>query len=109
MAHNGPAALIVAVDQQPDVVLLDLELPFMDGRHVARQLRIDSPQSECFIIAVADWVDDEHCEQCSEAGIDLMLPNPLDPSVLKTLLYLECVRMNWQRTAEAGHKLNDPT
>ena len=106
MAHDGRAALIAAADQHPDVVLLDLELSSMDGCCVARQLRRDSPRGDCFIIALADWVDDERRRQCSEAGIDLLLVKPTDPSVLEVLLWLECVRLNRQRAAEAGNTPN---
>jgi DNA-binding response OmpR family regulator len=101
MAYHGQAALFAAADQHPDVVLLNLELPSMDGRRLARQLRLDAPRTDCFIIALADWADDERRRQCSEAGIDLLLVNPLDPSVLEVLLELECVRVNRRSARQA--------
>lgn len=94
MAHHGLAALIAAADQHPDVVLLDLELPSMDGRQVASQLRLGAPQSDNLIIALADWTDDERCRQCRASGIDLVLVNPVDTDVVKTLLLLEFMRLN---------------
>ena len=95
----------LAADQHPDVVLLNLELSSMDGRHLARQLRLDSPQRDYFIIAFADWADGGRRRQCSEAGIDLLLVKPVDPSVL------ECcwgwnVCANLQRVVEAGNRKN---
>jgi CheY-like chemotaxis protein len=93
-AYDGLAALRVAADQHPDVVLLDLELPLMDGCQVAKQLRLNFSREECFIIAVAGRADDKRRQQCLEAGIDLLLIKPVDPEVMETLLLLECVRMN---------------
>ena len=104
MAYHGHAALIAAAEQPPDVVLLNLELPSMDGRPLARQLRLDSPQSDYFIIAFADWADDQRRRECSEAGIDLLLVKSVDPSVLEMLLGLEWVRLDRQRAAEADKR-----
>lgn len=98
MAYDGPAALRVAAAQRPDVVLLDIEMPLMDGRQVARQLRLDFPRTECFIIAVTGRGDEERRRQCSEAGIDLVLIKPVDPSVVATMLLLECARVNRPQT-----------
>lgn len=104
MAYHSQADLILAADELPDVVLLNLELPSMVGRRLARQLRLDSPQSDCLIIAFAEWADDECRRQCGEAGIDLLLDKPVDPSVLDVVLGLESVRINRQRAAKAGIK-----
>lgn len=104
LAYHGQAARIAAVDQHPDVVLLNQELPSMDGRRLARQLRLDSPQRDYFIIAFADWADDERRRQCHEAGSDLLLVDPVDPSVLEVLLGLESVRINRQRVVEARNR-----
>lgn len=104
LAYHGLAALVIAADQHPDVVLLNLELPSMDGRRLARQLRLDARESDYFIIAFADWADEVRRRQCSEAGIDLLLVNPVGPSVLDVLLGLEWVRINRQRATEAGKR-----
>lgn len=104
VAYPGQATVIAAADRPPDVVLLNLDLPFVGGRNLAGRLRLDALQTDCLIIAVADRADDERRRQCSEAGIDLLLVSPLDPSVLEVLLGLECVRMNRQRAAEAGNR-----
>lgn len=93
-AYGGAAGLKVAAAQHPDVVVLDIAMPGMDGCQVARQLRLDFPKKECFVIAVAGSADDECRHQCSEAGIDLVLIKPVQPSVLETLLMLECARVN---------------
>lgn len=101
-AHDGLAALRLAATQHPDVVLLDMEMPFMDGRQVARHLRLDFPRSACFIIAATERTEDERRQQSIESGIDLRLIKPLDPSVVETLLLLECALVNRRQTQRAG-------
>lgn len=96
-AYDGLTALRIAARRRPDVVLLNLELQLISGRQVARQLRLDYPREECFVIAAARRADDDRCQQCSEVGIDLVLVAPVDPSVVETLLMLECVRVNRRR------------
>jgi len=104
VAYDGLAAFRVVANQHPDVVLLDLELPLLDGRRVARQLRLAFPRTDCLIIAVADWVDDERRRQCSQAGIDVVLVKPVETSVLETLLLLECELVNRPRTDKAASR-----
>ena len=93
-AYDGACALKVAAAQHPDVVLLDIEMPLMDGCQVARQLRRDFSRKACFLIAVTGDAGDERRRQCNEAGIDLVLVKPANPSVLETILMLECERVN---------------
>jgi CheY-like chemotaxis protein len=103
LAYDGATGLKVAAAQQPDVVLLDLAMPLENGCQVARQLRIDLSPARCFIIiAVAGRPDEECFNQCSEAGIDLLLIKPVDPSVVETLLTLEFKYVNRSRTANSG-------
>jgi CheY-like chemotaxis protein len=93
-AYDGRSGLRVAAAQHPDVVLLDIAMPIMDGYQVARQLRLDFVKKDCFIIAVTGSADEECREKCSEAGIDVVLIKPVQPPVLETLLMLECARIN---------------
>ena len=93
-AYDGASALRVAAIQHPDVVLLDIAMPHMDGRQVARQLRLDFSKHDCFIIALAGDGDEPTRRQCLEAGIDIVLIKPVEPFVIETLLMLECERIN---------------
>lgn len=104
MADDGPTALRVAATGNPDVVLLNLAMPFMEGCQVARQLRLDRPGGDCLIIACAGQADDERRRQYTEAGIDLLLIKPVDPAVVETLLLLECVRANRLPTDDAARR-----
>jgi len=98
IAYDGGIALQVAADQRPNVVLLDVEMPVIDGCQVARQLRLAFPRRECFIIALTGGTDERGRRQCLEAGIDLVLIKPVDSSVVETLLMLECERVNQSQT-----------
>ncbi len=100
LAYDGDAAMKAAAVQRPDVVLLDIEMPIIDGCQVARQLRVKVPRDECFIIAITERDDDIRRQQCIEAGIDVVLIKPVSPSVLETLLLLECMRANRRRTRQ---------
>lgn len=93
----------VASAQDPDVVLLDLDLPLMDGCQVARQLRSNGPSKDCLIVAIAEQADDARRKQYSDAGIDLLLIKPVDPEVVETLLLLECLRVNRLHAEEAAN------
>jgi CheY-like chemotaxis protein len=103
LAYDGASGLKVAATQHPDVVLLDLDMPFMDGYEVARQLRLDFPRTKCFIIGITAWADEQCRQQCGAADIDLVLVKPVDPPVLETLLMLECQRLHRART-DSRHK-----
>jgi CheY-like chemotaxis protein len=98
LAYDGVAALRVAAQHHPDVVLLDIAMPLLDGCQVARQLRLDFSRQECFIIGVTRDADERARQQCIAAGIDIVLIKPVEPSVVETLLMLECERVNRSRT-----------
>jgi CheY-like chemotaxis protein len=94
LAQSAVAALKLAADRYPDIVLLDIKSSLMDGCQIARRLRLDSSNEECFIIAFMGQIDVQQRQQCSESGIDLVLTKPVDPEIVETLLMLECERVN---------------
>jgi CheY-like chemotaxis protein len=94
LAYDGATALRVAAAQHPDVVLLDIGMPFLDGFKVAQQLRRDFRKQDCFIIAVSGMDNGQRRERCAEAQIDLLLIKPVDSSIIETLLMLESERIN---------------
>jgi CheY-like chemotaxis protein len=79
----------VAAAEPPDLVLLDIAMPQIDGCDLARQLRGDARLKECFLIAVTGSGDEAHRRRCLQAGIDLVLVKPVDPLILESLLVLE--------------------
>jgi len=103
VAYDGGIALQVAADQRPDVVLLDLEMPLMDGCQFATQLRLNFPRTECFIIVVTGDTDERGRRQCLEAGIDLVLIKPVNSSIVETLLMQVRQRLDRSPTEGAIH------
>lgn len=93
-AQDSVAAMRFAAIAPPDVVLLDIMVPVTNGYDLARCLRRDPATQDCLIIAITGRADHQRREQCIEAGIDLVLLKPVDSSVVKTLLLLECTRIN---------------
>ena len=82
----GPAALDAVEEEMPDIVLLDLGLPGMDGFEVARRLRGRPGGDEVFIAAVTAYRGEEHQRQAREAGFDRYLMKPVDIDTLRQLL-----------------------
>jgi CheY-like chemotaxis protein len=96
-AYDGATALCMAARQAPDVVLLDIAMPQMDGFQMAERLRGDARLQDCFLIAMSGYAEVANRMRCREAGIDLFLIKPVESSVLETLLDLECTRLGRSR------------
>ena len=85
-AANGPDALRVAEAARPDVALIDIGLPGIDGIEVCRQLRAQPWGRAMFLVAQTGWGEDSDRQQSAEAGFDVHLTKPLDPAVLTAML-----------------------
>jgi len=85
VAADGPAAVEKARETPPDVVLLNIGLPGIDGFEVARRLRAQ-PGKPPFIIAVSGYGQDEDRRRSAEAGVDIHLLKPADPAQLLGIL-----------------------
>jgi signal transduction histidine kinase len=85
-AHHGHLALEVATRFGPDVVLLDIGLPGLDGFTVCRRLRQHAVTSRARIIAVTGYTQEEDRRRSREAGFDAHLVKPVDLEALEGLL-----------------------
>ncbi len=86
VAHTGPDALAVAHEFVPDVVVLDIGLPGMDGYAVARALREDRVVAHVRLIAVTGYGRDDDRRRAQAAGFDDHLVKPVDIETLSALL-----------------------
>jgi CheY-like chemotaxis protein len=86
VAPDGPTALRIAAQNPPDVALLDIGLPGMDGFEVARRLQEQAAGKMPLLVAVTGYGQEEHRRRSKQAGIDLHLLKPVDPEELKKLL-----------------------
>ena len=85
-AHDGPSALKAALDFHPDVVLLDIGLPGMDGYAVARAIRQKAILKDAVLIAVTGYGQEADRQRAKEAGFDHFLMKPPDYNLLKGIL-----------------------
>ena len=90
IAFDGRAAVAAAKSRPPDIVLLDIGLPTLDGFEVARQMRANSDLRQTRIVVISGYGRAEDRQRSREAGIDLHLTKPVDPLVLQRLLAGDC-------------------
>jgi len=87
-AHDGPQALDQARRLRPDVVLLDIGLPEMDGYEVAKRLRDELGLGDALLVALSGYGEDRHRRLAREAGFDQHVTKPVDAARLEELLKL---------------------
>jgi len=85
-ADGGKAALATARAERPDVVLLDLGMPDLDGYEAARQIRAEPWGASILLIAVSGWGRDDDQRRSAEAGFDAHLVKPVDLEELNTII-----------------------
>lgn len=85
-AHDGEQALAAADQFQPDVILLDLGMPKMNGFEVCRSIRQAAWSTDTLIVAQTGWGQDQDRERTRAAGFDAHLTKPVDPAMLQALL-----------------------
>jgi len=78
-ARDGKAGLAAARDASPVLILLDIQLPGMDGFEVARALRGDPGTATTPIVALTSFIMAEDRVRLMEAGCDGMIEKPIDP------------------------------
>ncbi len=78
-AFNGPEGIKMAIDSNPDIILLDIQLPEMDGYTVARKIRENENLTKTPIIAVTSYAMPGDREKVMEAGATGYIEKPIDP------------------------------
>jgi CheY-like chemotaxis protein len=86
MAHDGLEAVQAAADFRPEVVVLDIGLPKMDGYEVARRIREQAWAKSTVLIALTGWEQKEDKRLAMETGFDHHLTKPVEPADLEKLL-----------------------
>ena len=85
-AADGPAALEAMERHRPEVVLLDIGLPTMNGYEVCRRAREQPWGNDMVIIALTGWGQEEDRRKSREAGFDGHLVKPVEYAALNALL-----------------------
>lgn len=83
--HDGRDAVFAAKNRKPDVLLLDIGLPGLNGYQVARHFRSDGQLKDVFIIAISGYSPDMFSELAAQGDFDHYFTKPVD---LETLLPL---------------------
>jgi signal transduction histidine kinase len=86
IAHDGLEAVEVAAKLQPDVILLDIGLPRLDGYEAARRIRKQPRDKGVILVALTGWGQDEDRRRSEEAGFDAHMIKPVDLDALANLL-----------------------
>jgi PAS domain S-box-containing protein len=92
MAHDGRRAIEIAQALQPEVVVLDIGLPGMDGYQVAKEIRRKPPLQKAMLIALSGYGQEEDRRRSQEAGFDYHLVKPVSWTVLESLLATPATR-----------------
>ncbi|QPC84721.1 response regulator [Phototrophicus methaneseepsis] len=100
-AESGPEGIKMAQDYLPDLILLDINMPDMDGIEVCRRLRALPQFSKTSIIAVTAWVTEDERESYIRKGFDDFLPKPVNRFVL--------LRMIDERIGHLNESVKDDT
>ncbi len=86
VSNDGASALEAAEEFRPEVVLLDIGMPEMDGYEVARRLRSRPGFEQTLLVALTGWGQQSDRRRSAEAGFDRHLVKPVDPELLEDLL-----------------------
>ncbi|HEX2239493.1 MAG TPA: response regulator [Gammaproteobacteria bacterium] len=86
VVHDGQAALKTFSAWRPDVILLDIGMPGMDGYEVARRVREQTASGKVMLIALTGWGQEKDRKLAREAGFDHHLLKPVDLQALQALM-----------------------
>lgn len=84
--YDGEQALQVAEAMRPEVMLLDIGMPKLNGYEVCRRIREEAWGKDVFLIALTGWGQDEDRRRTDEAGFNEHMVKPVDPAQLVKLL-----------------------
>jgi two-component system cell cycle response regulator DivK len=81
-AENGEEAIAAVAKQRPDLILMDIQLPVMDGYEATRRIKADPALSAIPVIAVTSYALSGDEEKARAAGCDDFVPKPFSPRQL---------------------------
>jgi len=84
--HDGAAAVETAASTAPDIALLDVGMPVIDGLEAGRRIRANAKGRKLLLVAITGWGQEEDRRRSSAAGFDDHLVKPVDPAVLEAVL-----------------------
>jgi CheY-like chemotaxis protein len=104
-AYQAASAFEEAAANPPDVMMLDIGMPRMNGYELARRLKKIPALKETVFVAVTGFADDRHRRRSAQAGFARFLVKPVDPAELESLLiHLQGDVRLAQRLGELAHR-----
>lgn len=103
IANNGKEAVNLVNDEDFDVVLMDMQMPEMDGLEATMKIREAFASDTLPILAMTANAGEEDRERCLKAGMDAHITKPIDPEVLMSEL------CKWIAQKDVDEKLQEPT
>jgi signal transduction histidine kinase len=85
-ASDGEEALALAGQRKPEIVVLDVGMPKLDGCEVARRIRAESWGRGAILVALTGWGQEVDRRRSREAGFDMHLVKPVDPATICDML-----------------------
>jgi len=82
VAKDGVEAIALLAERRPDVMLLDIEMPRMDGFEVARQVRHDERLKDLPIVMISSRTGEKHQEHAADLGVNSFLGKPFQENEL---------------------------
>jgi CheY-like chemotaxis protein len=86
--YGGQAAIEQSVDFAPDMVLMDIGMPDVDGYQAAARIRREQSSAALLLVAVTCWADEKDKQRAYESGFDLHVAKPVNLTALYGLLAL---------------------
>ena len=98
LVENGAEAVEAAAVERFDAILMDMQMPVMDGLEATRRIRANGANADTPVIALTANAMDVHRAAWDAAGVYAFLTKPIDPALLADTLAMACT----ERTAEAA-------
>jgi CheY-like chemotaxis protein len=95
IAHDGPQALLAADDFRPEVAVLDIGLPKLNGYELAQAIRGESWGQHMVLVALTGWGQRDDKLKARQAGFNGHLTKPVDPDQVNALISVKLDHLRW--------------
>ncbi|MEZ6086923.1 MAG: response regulator [Pirellulaceae bacterium] len=86
VANDGRQAVQIGGEFKPDIVIMDIGMPIMDGYEAARAMRREPWGKEIELIALTGWGQDDDRQRTTQAGFNRHLVKPVEPDTIRSIL-----------------------